>query len=134
MATDKALIIRESFAAFNRGEIEAVLAHVHPEVEIELVGGFSDLMGTGFHGHEGARRFFADWFATFETMQLEVERLLDQGERVIAFTKLTATVAGSEQPVEVLGGAIYAFDDGKVINAGFFYDRGEMCRAAGIPD
>ena len=54
-------------SAFNEQDVEAWLAALHSECQIEFVGGFDAVIGERFEGQEGARRFFEDWFAAFDT-------------------------------------------------------------------
>jgi ketosteroid isomerase-like protein len=132
MASDSDRITELAMAAFNERDIEGIVALTHPEIVIELFGGFADLMGGRFEGHEGVRRYYTDWFATFETMRVDLEELLPADECTVAMTRLTATAEGSESEVEIPGAIVYAFEDGKIRRAGFYYDRSEALQAAGL--
>lgn len=125
-------LLRESIRAFNDRDIDRIVASGHPDVRIELFGGFAQLMGKRFEGPEGLRRFYTDWFATFETMHVEVEGLLQAGDLLVALTKLNATVRGSNAPVEVGGAIVNGFEDGKISRVDFYYDRDEALAAVGL--
>ncbi len=127
-------LIRQAARAFNERDVDEVVASMHSEAEVELIGGFDGVMGQSFQGEEGVRRFCQEWFTAFKTMTVEVERLLDAGERILILTRLKATGAGSDAPVELLGAAIYSFRDGKIARIDFYYDRDQALEAVGLSD
>ena len=119
-------------SAFNEQDVEAWLAALHSECQIEFVGGFDAVIGECFEGQEGARRFFEDWFAAFDTMHVAVESALEAGERLVILHKLVGTGKESGVPIELLGAAIYSFADDRISRAAFYYDRDEAREAAGL--
>jgi ketosteroid isomerase-like protein len=127
-------LIRQAARAFDERDVDEVAASMHPEAEVELIGGFGDVMGQRFQGEEGVRRFCQEWFSAFKTITVEVERLLDAGEQILALTRLNATGTGSDAPVELLGAAIYGFRDSKIARIDFYYDRDQALEAAGLSD
>ena len=132
MSEDYERIPEQAVRAFNAHDTEGIVAMTDPEIVIELFGGFADLMGERFEGHEGVRRFYTDWFATFETMQVELEEILPAGDRAVAMTRLSASAEGSDLVVEIPGAIIYTFRDEKILHAGFYYDRSEALADAGL--
>ncbi len=127
-------LIRQAAGAFNERDVDEVVASMHSESEVKLIGGFDGVMGQSFHGEDGVRRFCREWFTAFKTMTFEGERLLDAGERILILTRLSATGAGSDAPVELLGAAIYSFRDGKIAAIDFYYERDQALEAAGLSD
>jgi ketosteroid isomerase-like protein len=135
MSQENERLAREGMRAFNERDIEGMVATMHPKAEIELVGGFADLMGQNvFVGTEGVRRFFRDWFSTFKTIHVEPERFVETGEQLVAFTKLDATVEGSDVPVETLGAVVWSFRDGMTARMSLYYDRQEALAAVGLEE
>ena len=127
-------LIRRAARAFDERDVDAVVSAMHPDAEVELIGGFEGVMGQTFHGEEGVRRFCEEWFTAFRAMTVEVERFLDAGEQILILTRLKATGTGSEVPVELLGAAVYSFSDGKIARIDFYYDRDQALKAAGLSD
>ncbi|MDP9188297.1 MAG: nuclear transport factor 2 family protein [Actinomycetota bacterium] len=125
-------LIREAARAFNERDVDEVVALMHSEAEVKLIGGFDGVMGQHFQGEEGVRRFCQEWFTAFKTMTVGVERLFDAGERILIFSRLQATGTGSDAPVELLGAAIYSFRDGTIAAIDFYYDREQALEAAGL--
>src|SRR6476620_2617092 len=108
MSQENVDAIQRCTQAHNDGDIEGIVEATHPEIELRLIGGFADIAGGGsFSGHAGVRRFFTDWFATFETVRLDHEKFIEAGENVVSVSKLNATVAGSPAPVELLYGVVW---------------------------
>ena len=105
---------------------------MHPEADVELIGGFDGVMGQSFHGEDGVRRFCDGWFSAFKTMTVQVEQFLDAGERILVLTRMNATGTGSDVPVELLGAAIYSFRDSTIARIDFYYDREQARQAAGL--
>jgi ketosteroid isomerase-like protein len=133
MSQENVELVRRQERAHNERDINAMLAGVHPDVEIELIGGFADVMGQRtFSGPEGIRRFFTDWFATFKTVSINHEKLLEAGEDIVVLSKLQATVEGSDIPVELPIGSVYSFRDGKISRFASYYDPHEALEAVGL--
>jgi ketosteroid isomerase-like protein len=136
MSEEKVAVIRRLEAAFNERDLQRVLTAMHPDVELELIGGFADIMGQStFNGAEGVRRFFADWYATFKTVRTEQERAFEVGnDRILVLSRFRATVEGSDLPVELPIGSIFTFEDEKVIRVAAYYDRKDALEAAGLSE
>jgi ketosteroid isomerase-like protein len=136
MAQENVEVIRRLEAAFNDQDIQGALATMHPDVELELIGGFADIMGQDiFNGSAGMRRFLTDWYATFKTMYTQQEqdfKITD--DQVLVLSRFHATVEGSDVPVELPVGSIFTFEDGKIIRLAAYYDRKEALEAAGLSE
>ena len=125
-------ISRDSVRAFNDRDIDALVALAHPDITIELVGGFAEMMGSRFEGVEGVRRLYTDWFATFDAMHVEIEDTLRVGEKLMLLTLLTATAAGTERAIALPGAIVLSARDGKLQQGRFYYSRDEALRDAGL--
>jgi ketosteroid isomerase-like protein len=86
--------------AFERGDAEAFLASLHPEVEIFSS---SDLPNHGsFTGREGWVEWTTGWFDAWEDFTVEVEAYEPVGERHVLIVAIQrATGVGSGVPVEM---------------------------------
>jgi ketosteroid isomerase-like protein len=89
--------------------------------------------GEVFHGRQGVQRFFRMWLGTWEDYELEVEALLDAGDKVVAFTRERGHGRGSNAPMEVAGGMLVTLRDGKVVRWEAFLDPAEALTRAGLP-
>jgi ketosteroid isomerase-like protein len=84
---DLALLMYE---VFNRRDLDAMLAPMHDEVEIEsrLVA-----MESAYHGHEGVRRCWSNLLDALPDYTAEVEELHDLGD--ITFLKVRGRAHGA---------------------------------------
>lgn len=114
MSQDNVETLRRGIEAFNRGDWEASLAEIHPEVKWHSPSGVPD--AGVYHGHEGVKRFFAGWAEAFKGFRTEIEEMIDGGDRVTAVTRPVGTGAASGIPME--GGVLSQtaeFRDGKIV-------------------
>lgn len=123
---------RVGMEAYSRGDYEAALAGFHPEIEWSSE---TDLVpdAQSYHGHEGVRRFWAEWAEVIEGMAIEVEecRALD-GSWVLAVTRASGTGAGSGAAVASRSFAQLAqFRDGLVVRVRLFGDVNRALAAVG---
>jgi uncharacterized protein len=85
-------LVSEVYAAYARGDVAAVFALLHQDVEIrqtELVP-----WGRHYRGHAGAREFFGRLVAAAEST-LSVERLIDAGDHVAAIGRTRGHIRAS---------------------------------------
>jgi ketosteroid isomerase-like protein len=76
-------IIKEAYAAFERGDIPAVLRAQDPDTRLEIAGP-SDIPWAGrFRGHEGAIKYFALIEAEAEIEAFDPHTFLAQGDKVV---------------------------------------------------
>ena len=138
----QALLLRasaDSMDAINRGDFEAVLLGYHPDVEFEqaLVGGGYGELGfqASYRGHEGFRKFQADWHSHWAEIRYEPQELIDLGDRILVLMQGTvrgeASGASVTQPMAILA----TFNEhGKVIRERRFFDHTEALAAAGLSE
>lgn len=124
------MVIR-GYEAFNRGEVEASLSIMHPEIEWHtyIVPGPG---GGVYHGHEGVRELWSDARKIFGEFKNIPEQMFDGGGHVVAFVRVEGVGRESGVPVEARIAHLYTFRDGKVACVQSFEDRDEALRAAGI--
>lgn len=113
MSQQDAETLRRAMEAYNRGDWDAALAEMHPEIEWHAPAIVPD-QGV-YRGHEGVRRFWSEWEETFAGFRIEIEDVIDQGDHVVSVIRPVGTGTASGIPME--GGTlaqIAEFRDGKV--------------------
>lgn len=76
-------VVRNVYAAFGRGDLEAIISQLDPNVTW-LTPGPPDMPTAGQrHGHAGVREFFNALLTTLEIDDFEPKDFLAQGERVV---------------------------------------------------
>jgi uncharacterized protein len=123
--------VLRGYEAFNRGDIEASLDVLHPEIEWHtyIVPGPG---GGTYHGHDGVRELWADARRIFGEFKNVPEQVFDAGDRVVAFVRVEGVGRESGVAVTARIAHVYSFRDGMVCCVESFEDRDEALRAAGI--
>src|SRR6478736_7723429 len=103
MSQENVEVVRRSYEAYVRGDLDAAEAPLDPEIEIYD----HDLPDAGkYRGFEGLSRWQADWESSWESWRWVPEELIDAGERVVAVLRVYATGRESGADVERVDGAV----------------------------
>jgi ketosteroid isomerase-like protein len=124
-------VVRRSYEAFNRGDLDGALEAMHPEIEWHtyIVPGPG---GGVYRRHAGVRELWSDARRIFGDFRNIPEELFDAGDRVLAFIRIEGVGAISGAPVEARIAHVHTFHGGKVVRVQSFEDRDEARRAAGL--
>lgn len=76
-------IMKEAYAAFERGDIAAVLSVEDPNTELEIAGPKDIPWAGSFRGHDGARKYFAAIEAEADFDAFEPHTFLAEGDKVV---------------------------------------------------
>jgi ketosteroid isomerase-like protein len=117
---------------------ETVLAtlaeHAAPDFECVLVA--PHYTGSGgritFPGVEGFRDAWLEWTAPYETYAVEVEDMIDAGDRVVTLARQRATTRIGGVRMEEDTAAVWTVRDGKLAGVEFHLDRERAMKAAGL--
>lgn len=122
--------LRAAYVAFNRGDIEAAVRPLSPEVEwiepAEFPGG-----GT-YHGRDGAMRYLKQSRAGAAEVISKPERFIVAGDRIVVFVHARVLPKTGEAWQDVRLADVYTFRDGKAVQMRAFADRQAALRWAGI--
>ena len=83
-------------------------------------------------GLDEARQVWLNFYAPWESLRSEVDRIIPVGDKVVALMRQHGRMAGSQHEVEALFAAVYLVRDGKVVRAEFYPDRAEALDAVGL--
>jgi len=84
-----------------------------------------------YRGIEGYTRWLTNWSEPFEGFAMDLERLVDAGDRVVSLFVMRATGRGSGATVERKDAMISTFRSGKVTRVEYFNDQSQALEAAG---
>jgi len=126
--------LRDAYAAFNRGDMDAAVASLDENIEWiepqEFPGG-----GT-YQGRESAKRYLAQSRAAWAEVTSEPEQFIPAGNRIVvlvhARVRARDRAKGSNEWQDVRLADVYTFRDGKAIQMRAFADRDEALRWAGV--
>jgi ketosteroid isomerase-like protein len=121
--------------AWRRGEIMD-MSFVDPDVTYEDAV-LPDHVGEVYRGHEGWLRAAKTWIEPFEWMRIELERIVDAGDRLVSIHRIRtrARHTGIEFDSRDGGGGLaylWTLRDGKIVRLRAFVDPEEALEAAGL--
>jgi ketosteroid isomerase-like protein len=135
MSSENVEVVQRVIDAHDRGDVEAVFATYDPAIEWHL--GQLEAPASDFelvyHGHEGVRDFWRQWYAAWETVTFEYEELLDAGPRVIAI--LSQSMRGRSSGVELdwkSYAQVWTVRNGMVTRVEFFPTRADAVAAVAL--
>ena len=121
-------IVRRLFERFGEGGIEAALDGMDEELVIEIPPELS-AEPDSYHGHDGARRYFAGFDGMLEDVGYEAIELIPVGDRVIAHIRLSGRGVTSGLDVDLEAFVLHELEGGKVTRMRPYPDM-ESARAA----
>jgi uncharacterized protein len=132
MSQENVDLARRGYEAFARGDLDAVLEFMHPEIEAHDPPEVPD---AAIHrGREAVRR---DWEQTadlFEGFSIDVEKSFERGDEVVVFLRFRGRGRESDAEVEAPMAHVWTIRDGKAVRLRQFLDRAEALEAAGLKD
>ena len=124
-------LVDRAVDAINRGDAEALVAELDPEVEWH--GAILMAMGgtqTVYRGHEGVREWLRDLYETLSEFQAEYPDIRDLDDRTVAIGHFHARGTASEVEIESPHATVVEFKNGKGIRIRTFLDPKDALEAA----
>ena len=122
--------LTEGIAAFNRGDLDGMLAPIHPDIHFQPLRAV--LEGEVYEGHEGFRRWLGDMAEDWEDFHLELLGVRALGdERVLVEAKIHARARTSGVQMDGPGAWLCDLRDDLIVNLRFFRDAESALAAAG---
>jgi ketosteroid isomerase-like protein len=107
-------VVRRLFERYAEGGIEGAMEVFHEAVVIEIPADMS-AEPDNYHGHDGARRYFAGFQGSLEDVRYEAIDLKPVADRVLAHTHLSGRGASSGLDVGIDAYVVHDLSDGKVV-------------------
>jgi ketosteroid isomerase-like protein len=127
-------IVRRGNDAFNRGDLDALLALYAPEAELIDRANAPDQPSI-VRGREMIRRTAAQWLEPFEEFRCDVDEYIDAGDAVICSARWHGRGKASGATIDLHQYDVYELIDGKVVRATMgCRTTEEALRAARIQD
>jgi ketosteroid isomerase-like protein len=123
---------RRSTEAFNRRDIEAMIACVDPNVEYYPV--LSALAVTVYHGHAGLRSWFGQLDDAWEELRVEAEAYFDLGEQTLLFYVLHGRGRHSGAEVAMAGAQVCRWRDDLCVYCKQYAHREDALRDLGVSE
>ena len=132
MSQENVEVVYRAYDAIRRGDREAFVGEMHPEVEGRVY--LMEVEGTVYRGHLGMRRFMDDVFSVFPDWHPEVVRTTDYGDTVLAEIKAAGRGTSSGVTLEMPAWQVIKFRDGKAIWWRGYGNRAEALKAVGLEE
>jgi ketosteroid isomerase-like protein len=132
MSEENVETVREAVEAFNRGDFDAALERMHPDIEWETPDSFPD--AATYRGREAVREFWQTWRDTFRGFRVHLEECAPVAEDYVLATFLVSG-EGTGSGVGVESPAIFQLGEvrgGQVIWVGMFLTESDALEAAGL--
>jgi hypothetical protein len=135
MSEESVDAFNRGLVAYNRRDIDALLAEVDPEVEFQpapavLLGGKQ----TVFRGHRGVHEAIREEDEALALFQVEVSEIRDLGDRILAIGHAHVRGKGSGAEIESPFFLLTELKGTKAISIRGFVDRKEALEAAGLSE
>src|SRR5262245_57285901 len=137
MSEENLVRARQAYTALNsaykKGDVAAMVDEfAHPELAITTAGGFPE---TGeWHGPEGAREYIEGQMEAFEQMRIEVDELIDGGDRVLAHARFGGRARHTGIELDFSVYHVLTIRGGKTVRLDMYADRSQALEAAGLQE
>jgi ketosteroid isomerase-like protein len=131
MSQENVELIHRALDAFNRRDLDAVLAMLHGDVEF---GSRLAAMEGGFHGHEGIRRWWQTILDASPDRTIEIVEVRDLGDVTLTVARARGHGAVSHIPYEETIWSVARWRGKKAVWWGVFSTKAEALEAVGLRD
>jgi uncharacterized protein len=131
MSQENVEIVHRHIEAFLSGDNNAALAAYDPGVEWDVS---IRPEGRVYRGHAGVVEAMRTWIGTWEDWTMEVEEIIDAGDRVLLVDRQMGRGKGSGAPLDQQTFWVYTLREGKIVRVKWFATRQEALEAAGLSE
>jgi ketosteroid isomerase-like protein len=93
-----------------------------------------DHVGEVYRGIEGVARATERWIEPFETVTMDLERIVGSGDRFVSVHRFRARARHTGMEFEESLAYIWTFKDGKVVHFKSYWDPADALQAAGLDE
>ena len=112
--------IRRVEAAFNRGDLDALVDELSPDAEWEVSE--NNPAARTLHGRDEIRAYLEDWRDTVHGLHYEASRYVDAGDAVVQLGSMTSRVGGGDAELTVPLAFVTRFRDGVPVRTEEYLD------------
>jgi ketosteroid isomerase-like protein len=132
MSQQNVEIVREGYAALNRGDIEALIGLADPDVEYDVSRRTFD--PRVYHGHDGVREGLSLMAEQWRTLRVEPRDFMVGGGDVVVPVQIIGV--GKQSGVETRANAAHVWKvrEGRIVRMTTFQTLDEALEAVGLSD
>ncbi len=134
MSQENLEVVQGAYEAFNRAGLDALLEHLHPDLEYDVTAGIGPYAGM-YYGRGAVRSFLADYLESWEYVRMEPEDFIEVGEgHVVVLLRLRMRGKGSGVEVEARTTNVWTVRDRKAVRIAVYNDKAEALEAVGASE
>jgi ketosteroid isomerase-like protein len=131
MSQENVEIVRRWYDAFNRGDIDAVIALLAPGFEFDTTR--SLFLNRGIFGPDLVRTWMAEWREHWASSRYEADEYIEAGEHVV--TPFTNRLLGRDGiELQAVGVFVWTIRDQAVARLCLYQERDEALEAVGLSE
>ena len=123
-------IVRGGYEAFNRGDIDWMVEHMHPEIVWEDADKVPD--ARTYRGVDEVRRYLESFFRHWDEIRYEVEDVREGPAGIVVLVRLVARGRTSGAKVGASMAHLHELRDGRGVRVRVYFDRAAALGAAGL--
>jgi ketosteroid isomerase-like protein len=131
MSEENVEIVSGVIAAYLAGDYESALSAYHPDAEFDATVRPD---GRVFQGPEGVAEGMRVWAGTWDAYRMEVEEIIDAGDRVLVVARESGRGKGSGLSIDQQSFSVFTLRHGKIARWEVFVVRDEALKAAGLSE
>ena len=131
MSQENVEIVRKSFDAIGRGDLDALLALYDPDIEFEPLTGTRVETG-GYSGHQGVRQYFEEADEVWDEVRPVAGEIRTIGDEVLVFGHCSIRGKASEIETDSPCSWVVTVRDGKITRHRVYRTNSEALEAAGL--
>jgi ketosteroid isomerase-like protein len=120
-------VVREIIDSLNRGDVDGMLARMHPNFEWRPLE--ASPAARVCRGHEQVRQYVEDWLGTFDGLRLHLEDPTEVADRVIVLVNGHGRGRGSGLALETRFCQVWTIRDGAALAMQEYATREEALTA-----
>ena len=133
MSEEKIEIARRALEAYDRGGLDGLAEFWHRDIKWRAAEGALDDVGL-MEGPDALRDYYRQWEETFEKVRMEVEELIDAGDRAVALVRSIGQMKDSDAEIDIRYAIVFTTRDGKIATGREYFTRKEALEAAGLSE
>jgi ketosteroid isomerase-like protein len=132
MSQENVEAVRLAYRAFQAGELTDMLGFLDPNIEVIPVKEFPGR--PVYHGRDGFLEFLGEWFEPSDEYSIELEDLIDAGDRVVTVERHVGLSKETGLEVAQRVSDIWTIREGALAVLTIFLDKREALEAAGLSE
>ena len=122
--------LRDAYRAFNRGDLDAAVQLLSPDVEWSEPPEFPG--GGSYHGRDRAKQYLTQSRAAWSEVESQPEDFVVVGNRIVVFVRARLKAKSTDAWREVKLADVYTFQNGQAVNMQAFADRKQALKWVGV--